>query len=77
LPRRLRPPLTAHEIAAYLCGGTAALDLEPESVTLAESARLADVAAREHAAVVAELGEAAWLYWFLAGMYHRWGMPIS
>ena len=69
MPPRQRPPLTAHEIAAYLEGGRIASQLEVPLISEELTFHLVNVAIEQHARVASEMPPGAWFHWFVRGMY--------
>ena len=72
MPRRHRPPASAREIGAYLCGSrlfrTWAAENPDDPICLIPSrARLAERLATEDAELMASMDETDWWYYFDRG----------
>lgn len=67
MPRRPRPPLTAREIAAYLCGGRAAKATDYAWLTGPELETLAMKFAEQDAPITAAMNIGEYMHWFIRG----------
>ena len=72
MPRRPRPPITAREIGAYLCGRRAAVYLDGQLLTVPEIESLALTWAEEDTPIAAAMPLRDYVRFFVQGyeQYH-------